>query len=229
MNQNLKQLEAKLNIRFHNPHLLRQAFTHSSFVNENRSNKVGDNERLEFLGDAVLELTVSEYLFHQNKDQTEGELTKQRAAIVCEPSLMKFAEALGFGKYVLLGKGEESTGGRIRAALLADVFESFIGALFIDQGLEAVKQFLHTHVFSDDSVKGKLPFEDFKTRLQELIQQQNHGVIDYRIVEEIGPAHDRMFVSEVFNGEVMLGRGKGRSKKEAEQQAASSALIKLDS
>ncbi|MGV2794961.1 ribonuclease III, partial [Clostridium perfringens] len=136
-------------------------------VNEHRFSHHEDNERLEFLGDAVLELTVSEHLYRIFPDRPEGELTKLRAAIVCEPSLVKFAESLEFGKYVLLGKGEELTGGRTRPALLADVFESFVGALYLDQGLEAVTSFLHHHVFSQITLDGKLQTTDYKTELQE--------------------------------------------------------------
>ncbi|KAI7246568.1 hypothetical protein KC345_g12052, partial [Hortaea werneckii] len=143
----LKKYNNQLQIQFHDPVLLKQAFTHASYVNEHRFNQHQDNERLEFLGDAVLELTVSEYLYNLLPDRPEGELTKLRAAIVCEPSLVRFAETLGFGRFVLLGKGEELTGGRTRPALLADVFEAFVGALYLDQGLETARKFLDDHVF----------------------------------------------------------------------------------
>jgi ribonuclease-3 len=228
LNRSLKQLQSQLGITFHNQQLLKQAFTHSSYVNENRTSKLQDNERMEFLGDAVLELTVSEYLFHLHAERSEGELTKLRASIVCEPSLMKFAEMLDFGAYVLLGKGEENTGGRTRPALLADVFESFVGALFMDQGLEAVKAFLQKYIFPVLSIEGTVRIEDYKTQLQEFTQQDNMGALEYRIVEERGPAHDRIFISEVYMNDDFLGQGEGRSKKEAEQQAASHALIKLN-
>lgn len=227
MSADLKQLQQKLNIHFKNRQLLKQAFTHASYVNEHRFSQHQDNERLEFLGDAVLELAVSEFLFQVYPNRPEGELTKLRAAIVCEPSLVKFAESLQFGQYVLLGKGEELTGGRMRPALLADVFESFIGALYLDQGLEVVRTFLTKCVFSQISQDGKMQINDYKTRLQELTQQHNMGVLEYRIVEERGPAHEREFVSEVHMGEECLGRGTGRSKKEAEQQAAAQALERI--
>ncbi|MDP5273408.1 ribonuclease III [Chengkuizengella axinellae] len=228
MNQDLKQLQTKLDIYFKNQKLLKQAFTHSSYVNEHRLSKYEDNERLEFLGDAVLELTISEYLFQTYRRLPEGELTKLRASIVCEPSLEKFASALDFGAYAFLGKGEELTGGRARPALLADLFESFMGALFLDQGLEAVKSFLEKYIFPKLSSEGKPQLKDYKTQLQEFTQQHNMGVIKYRIVDESGPAHERLFVSEVSMNDTSLGQGKGRSKKEAEQQAASKALIKLN-
>lgn len=223
----LKQLQQKLHIQFHNRLLLKQAFTHASYVNEHRFSQQQDNERLEFLGDAVLELTVSEYLYQLFPNRPEGELTKLRAAIVCEPSLVKFAESLEFGQYVLLGKGEELTGGRTRPALLADVFESFVGALYLDQGLEAARSFLQTYVFPQVESGGNLQMSDFKTELQELTQHHNMGALEYRIVEERGPAHEREFVSEVYMGNERVGRGSGRSKKEAEQQAAAVALKQL--
>ena len=227
MSADLRHLQQSLNIHFKNRQLLKQAFTHASYVNEHRFGQHQDNERLEFLGDAVLELTVSEFLFEAHPNRPEGELTKLRAAIVCEPSLVKFAEALQFGQYVLLGKGEELTGGRMRPALLADVFESFIGALYLDQGLEVVRSFLTKYVFSQVSQDGKMQINDFKTRLQEFTQQHNMGLLEYRIVEERGPAHEREFVSEVHMGDECLGRGTGRSKKEAEQQAAAQALERI--
>ncbi|MGG1612148.1 ribonuclease III [Paenibacillus sp. FSL K6-2441] len=229
MNGDLKQLQQKLELAFQNRQLLKQAFTHASYVNEHRFSQYEDNERLEFLGDAVLELTVSEHLYRLFPDRPEGELTKLRAAIVCEPSLVKFAENLEFGKYVLLGKGEELTGGRTRPALLADVFESFIGALYLDQGLEAVTAFLHRHVFPKLTLDGKLSTGDFKTELQELTQHHGMGTLEYRIIEERGPAHEREFVAEVRMDGRSLGQGTGRSKKEAEQQAAAVALELLKS
>ncbi|MVO99191.1 ribonuclease III [Paenibacillus lutrae] len=228
MNRDVNQLQADVNIRFQDHDLLRQAFTHSSYVNEHRMANYQDNERLEFLGDAVLELTVSEYLYFKYPHRTEGELTKLRASIVCEPSLVNFAEKLNFGIYVQLGKGEEMTGGRSRPALLADVFEGFIGALYLDQGLEAVKSFLNQHVFPYVSAEGKLLIIDYKTQLQEYTQHHNMGSLEYRIVEERGPAHEREFLSEVCMDGKQLGKGAGRSKKEAEQQAASQALTKLN-
>ncbi|MCJ8010565.1 ribonuclease III [Paenibacillus sp. KQZ6P-2] len=227
MSGDLKQLQQKLQIQFHNRLLMKQAFTHASYVNEHRFSQQQDNERLEFLGDAVLELTVSEYLYQLFPNRPEGELTKLRAAIVCEPSLVKFAESLDFGQYVLLGKGEELTGGRTRPALLADVFESFVGALYLDQGLESARTFLQKYVFPLVEAGGNLQMSDFKTELQELTQHHNMGALEYRIVEERGPAHEREFVSEVYMGNECVGRGSGRSKKEAEQQAAAVALKQM--
>lgn len=221
------QLQEKIGIRFHDESVLRQAFTHSSYVNEQRGKRIQDNERLEFLGDAVLELTVSQFLYKTFPKMSEGEMTKLRAAIVCEPSLVKFAELLQFGDLVLLGKGEELTGGRQRPALLADVFEAFVGALYLDQGLDAVFSFMEKYVYPRVDKGEFAQVTDFKSQLQEFVQQDNLGDIQYRIVEEKGPAHNREFVSEVLLNNRSLGIGSGRSKKEAEQQAAARALIKL--
>jgi len=226
MNRDLRELEQRLGIEFRDRKLLAQAFTHSSYVNENRG-KAMHNERLEFLGDAVLELCVSDYLYHRYPKRTEGELTKLRASIVCEPSLVDFAHALEFGSYVLLGKGEEITGGRSRPALLADVFEAFIGALYLDQGIAAVRSILDSVVYPTITHIEQPQFSDYKTRLQEYVQQHALGELEYRIVDEQGPAHDKHFVSEVYMNGRDLGRGSGRTKKEAEQQAAAEALTVL--
>ncbi|RUL55835.1 MULTISPECIES: ribonuclease III [Lysinibacillus] len=221
-------LQEELNIYFRNKSLLYQAFTHSSYVNEHRRKLFTDNERLEFLGDAVLELSVSKYLFERYPHMSEGELTKLRASIVCEPSLVIFANELNFGKYVLLGKGEELTGGRERPALLADVFESFIGALYLDQALDSVVEFLERIVFPKVEVGAFSHVMDFKSQLQEMVQQSNNGVLHYEIVDEKGPAHNRTFVSRVLLNDQELGIGRGKSKKEAEQQAAQNAMISLN-
>ena len=221
------QLQKELKVKFEQPALLYQAFTHSSYVNEHRRKNYTDNERLEFLGDAVLELSVSHYLYMKYPDMSEGELTKLRAAIVCEPSLVNFAVELNFGKYILLGKGEELTGGRTRPALLADVFESFIGALYLDQGLEPVVSFLEVVLFPKVEIGAFSHVMDYKSQLQELVQQKNNGALTYEIIEEKGPAHSRIFVTRVSLGDQELGTGNGRSKKEAEQQAAQLAIRKL--
>ncbi|MDV2685396.1 ribonuclease III [Alkalihalophilus lindianensis] len=221
------ELLETIDLTFENRKLLIQAFTHSSYVNEHRIYSFQDNERLEFLGDAVLELAVSQFLYKKFSSMSEGEMTKLRASIVCEPSLARFAEDLDFGKLVLLGKGEEMTGGRARPALLADVFESFIGALYLDQGIEAVYKFLSQTMYPKINDGAFSHMMDFKSQLQEFIQRDNLGQIQYVIVQEIGPAHNREFVSEVQLNEQTLGVGSGRSKKEAEQHAAQQALVKL--
>jgi ribonuclease III len=223
------ELQKELNIYFKNISLLHNAFTHSSYVNEHRRKNFTDNERLEFLGDAVLELGVSRFLYSTEPDMSEGELTKLRAAIVCEPSLVKFSNELGFGRFILLGKGEEQTGGRMRPALLADVFEAFIGALYIDQGMEAIIPFLEQVVFPKISIGAFSHVMDYKSRLQEIVQQTNSGQLKYEIVEEKGPAHAKNFVTVVRLGDQELGTGLGKSKKEAEQEAARHAIQDLKS
>lgn len=222
------ELQLKLQLKFKKVKLLRQAFTHTSYVNEHKRGSVQDNERLEFLGDAVLQLLVSEYLFKTYAKRPEGELTRMRASVVCEPSLAYFAERIELGKYVLLGRGEEQLGGRYRQALLADLFESFIGALYLDAGIEATKLFLEEHMFPFiESNNFGLLMKDAKSKLQERAQHIGLGAIEYRIVEERGPAHDREFVIEVYLDNNCYGVGIGRSKKEAEQRAAAEAWGKL--
>ncbi|XJZ28468.1 ribonuclease III [Bacillota bacterium Lsc_1132] len=222
-----KNFQQSMGITFADEKLLMQAFTHSSYVNEHRRKPYEDNERLEFLGDAVLELTVSQFLFKKYPMMSEGELTKLRAAIVCEPSLVSFAHELEFSQYILLGKGEELTGGRERPALLADVFEAFIGSLYLDKGIEKVIEFLEKVVFPKINAGAFSHVMDFKSQLQELVQRDGIGSIEYRVLQEKGPAHNREFVSRVsLNGEE-LGIGTGKSKKEAEQHAAQQALEKL--
>lgn len=214
----------QLAISFKDQTILEQAFTHSSYVNEHKNRVYQDNERLEFLGDAVLELGISQYLYREYPNRAEGELTKLRASIVCEPALVGFATDLQFDRYVLLGKGEERTGGRKRPALLADVFEAFIGALYLDQGFYEVVTFLERFVYpkiADGAFSHAL---DYKSQLQELIQQNKYADIEYQIVAENGPAHDREFVAHVLIKKEIGGIGQGRTKKEAEQRAAKKAL-----
>lgn len=224
----LDQLQNRLLIRFRQPRLLKQAFTHTSYVNEHRGKPIEDNERLEFLGDAVLQLLVSEHLFLTYPNRPEGELTRMRASIVCEPSLARFAELLGLGACVMLGRGEEQLGGRQRPALLADLFESFIGAIYLDQGFERVRAFLSEQVFPQIEENGSLLVKDFKSKLQEKAQHGALGPVEYRIAEERGPAHDREFVVEVRIGEQTYGVGVGRTKKEAEQRSAEAACTQLE-
>lgn len=223
----LKELKEKFNLVFHDADLLEQAFTHSSYVNEHRYLQLSDNERLEFLGDAVLELAVSKFLYREYPKVPEGKLTKLRAAIVCEESLAKFAKECRFDQSIRLGKGEEHSGGRNRPALLCDLFEAFLGALYLDQGFEAVETFLEKVVFPK-ILAGAFSHEmDHKTRLQEVLQRSGDVLIDYRLIKEEGPAHERQFWTQVyFNGE-KIGEGQGKSKKLAEQAAAANALNQL--
>ncbi|MHA6251327.1 ribonuclease III [Oceanobacillus sp. CAU 1775] len=214
------ELEQQFNISFNQKQLLKQAFTHSSYVNEHRAQPFTDNERLEFLGDAVLELGVSEYLYKIQPKLAEGDMTKLRAAIVCEPSLTKFAKELNFGQYLLLGRGEEQTGGRERSAILADVFEAFLGAVYLDLGFDKAIEFLDTHVLQKIDIGAFSHAMDYKSQLQELVQQKKNQKISYEIVEEKGPSHDKEFVAQVLINDQVIKKGSGRSKKEAEQRAA---------
>ncbi|TFB23241.1 ribonuclease III [Filobacillus milosensis] len=222
---NFKQLQEDLKIKFKNENLLMQAFMHTSYVNEHRDQNLEDNERLEFLGDAVLELAVSQYLYREYTNMSEGELTKFRANIVCEPSLEHFARDLELSDYLLLGKGEEKSGGRARPSLLADAFEALIGAIYLDLGFDQVLFFLKQFVFPKIEPGAFSHAMDYKTQLQEVVQQQGKQV-EYKIVDEIGPAHNRQFIAKVYVGQTEKGSGQGRTKKEAEQQAAEEALKK---
>lgn len=221
----LKNLEERIGYQFHNIGLLRQAVTHSSFINEQKINKTQDYERLEFLGDAVLELVSSEFLFHEHPDLPEGELTKMRASMVCEPALAFCAKDLELGKFMRLGKGEELTGGRERDSITSDAMESVIGAIFLDGGIDPAKQYINRFILSD--LEDKQLFYDSKSHLQELIQGTLKQDFRYELLEENGPEHRKVFVVEVVMGEKSLGRGEGRTKKAAEQKAAYEALLYL--
>lgn len=224
----VKKFENKFNLEFNNKDLLVQAFTHSSYVNEHRQRKLIDNERLEFLGDAVLELGVSEYLYNEHVQMSEGEMTKLRATIVCEESLYYFSSVLNFNEFILLGKGEEQTGGRDRQALLADVFEAFLGALFIDQGFKEVIKFLNHFVFPNIMTGAFSYAMDYKSELQELIQRRKNFKLNYDIIEERGPSHSKEFVAEVKVDNEISKIGIGKTKKEAEQRAAQNMLTELN-
>ncbi|WP_188205775.1 ribonuclease III [Alkalibacillus aidingensis] len=219
----LKQFQELLNIQFKNEQLLKQAFMHTSYVNEHQDPQLEDNERLEFLGDAVLELAVSQHLYRHYPDMSEGELTKFRANIVCEPSLEQFAKQLKINECVLLGKGEEASGGRNRPALLADAFEAFIGALYLDQGFETALSVLQAHIFPNIEPGAFSHVMDYKSKLQEAVQKRGKSV-EYQIIDEIGPDHNRQFIAAVYVEDQKLGTGQGRSKKDAEQEAAREAL-----
>jgi len=220
----LKEFLKENHINFNKLDDYYQAFTHSSYVNEHRQLKVKDNERLEFLGDAVLELTVSHYLFNIKPELSEGEMTKIRAQLVCEASLEAYARNLGVGKLMLLGRGEELSGGRERPTVLADAFEAFLGAMYLDVGMEIVHDFVHKIIhraYQNGEIKQVF---DYKSTLQELVQADSKKAIEYRIVSEKGPAHNRSFESAVLLDEIILGKGTGKTKKEAEQRAAKSAI-----
>ena len=197
---------------------------HSSYTNERHLEKYKCNERLEFLGDAVLELVSSEYLFRESPKVSEGELTKTRASMVCEPSLAQCARDIELGKYLLLGKGEEATGGRNRDSITSDAMEALIGAIYLDGGFTNAKEFIHRFILTD--LEDKKLFYDSKTILQEIVQAENRD-ISYHLVREEGPDHNKSFYVEALIGGVSFGSGKGRTKKAAEQQAAYEAILKL--
>lgn len=220
--KDLKELESKIGYSFKDEQLLRQALTHSSFANEQKINRSADYERLEFLGDAVLELVTSEFLFHNNLMMKEGELTKFRASIVCEPALAYCAREFALEEFILLGKGEEMTGGRTKDSIISDVMEAIIGAIYLDSGMEKAASYIHKFILSD--LEHKKLFYDAKTSLQELVQQDNKGTLNYVLISENGPDHDKVFVVEARIDNEKIGRGTGRTKKAAEQQAAYEAL-----
>ena len=221
----LRELQDKIGYQFKDESLLKQALTHSSFANEQKINKLNNYERLEFLGDAVLELVSSEFLFNENKDMPEGQLTRLRASMVCEPALAYCARDIELGSYILLGKGEEATGGRKRDSITSDVMEAVIGAIFLDGGIENAKEFIYHFVLSD--LENKILFLDSKTLLQEEIQKKNTAQLRYELVGETGPDHDKQFSVEAYLDDKLIGSGVGRTKKAAEQQAAYEALMKL--
>src|SRR5690625_754401 len=224
----VEKFKKKFELEFNNKQLLIQAFTHSSYVNEHRKRKLMDNERLEFLGDAVLELGISEYLYNTHFKMPEGEMTKLRATIVCEESLYNFSKVLNFNEFIRLGRGEEQTGGRARQALLADVFEAFLGALFIDQGFKEVTKFLTKFVIPNITTGAFSYAMDYKSELQEFVQRDKDFQLDYNIIEERGPSHSKEFVAEVIVNKDINEKGIGKTKKEAEQRAAQNMLTKLN-
>ena len=225
MRKALQELQEKIGYQFQEEALLKQALTHSSFANEQKINKLKNYERLEFLGDAVLELISSEFLYNENVDMPEGQLTRMRASMVCEPALAYCARDISLKSYILLGKGEEATGGRTRDSIISDVMEAVIGAIFLDGGIENAKKFIYRFVLSD--LENKILFLDSKTLLQEEIQKKNTAQLRYELVGETGPDHDKQFHVEAYLNNQLIGCGVGRTKKSAEQQAAYEALLKM--
>ena len=223
----IKDLETAIGYRFSNITLLQNALTHSSYANERWHDSLMSNERLEFLGDSILGMVVADYLYKNFPNRPEGELTRMRADMVCETSLAAVAAQLDLGKHLLLGHGEEQGGGRTRASTLADAVESVIAASFLDGGMEAAEQFIRKFILCNVP-QGKLHNADYKTALQELVQQKKNQVLSYQLVGESGPDHDKVFFVDVsLNGEV-IGHGTGSSKKRAEQDAARAAIEKLE-
>ncbi|QEY34234.1 ribonuclease III [Caproiciproducens galactitolivorans] len=219
----MKELEEKLGYHFKNKSYLRTALTHSSYANETKA-PGGSNERLEFLGDSILGWVVADYLFKHFPDLPEGDLTKKRAALVCEKACCGFSTQLNVGKYLLLSHGEQNSGGRTRSSILADAFESIIAAIYLDGGLEEARKFILRFVLPLMQSAKPRAFKDYKTMLQEIIQQNPEERLEYVLTGESGPDHDKHFTVEVHLNSNVIGKGGGRSKKEAEQQAAREAL-----
>lgn len=225
MKDKLHGLEKIIQYTFQNENYIRQALTHSSYSNERKMNKMANNERLEFLGDAVLELISSEFIYTSHPRMPEGEMTKLRASMVCEPALAYCARQLPLGDYLLLGKGEDSTGGRDRDSILSDALEAVIGAIYLDGGFTSAKEFI-CHYILNDMDKKKL-FYDSKTILQEIVQAMSKETLKYELLKEEGPDHNKKFTVSACLGDQQLSIGIGRTKKAAEQEAAYKAILKL--
>ena len=222
----LKELEGKIGYTFHDIRNLQTALRHTSFVKGDGKGRE-HNQRMEFLGDAVLELCVSEYIYRTYQDCDEGAMTRLRAAVVCEPALYQAAQMFDLQDYIQLGRGEETTGGRQKPSIVSDAFEALIGAIFLDGGFEAAKVFIES--FSDDMVRqaaARTETKDYKTMLQEYVQKRHWGSVRYELVEEKGPDHKKTFMIRVCLGEEQLGEGAGNSKQDAGQQAAKQALLR---
>ena len=215
------QLETIIGYKFKNPELLETALTHTSYANESRT-PVKHNERLEFLGDSVLQIVSADYLFHAYADRPEGDLTRIRASLVSEGALFQFAQEIDLGEYLRLGRGEERCGGRTRPSVVSDAFEAVIAALYLDGGMEAARNFILPFI-----TEGKTAEDDYKTRLQEVVQQDPSAVLKYEVTGETGPDHNKQFTVCVWRNGELLAEGRGRSKKAAEQHAAKVALEKL--
>ena len=222
----IKDLEDAIGYRFKNITYLRNALAHSSYANERWHDSLMSNERLEFLGDSILGMVVAKHLYQNFPDRPEGELTRMRADMVCETSLARVADQVGLGQHLLLGHGEEQGGGRQRPSILADAVESVIAASFLDGGMEAAEGIIRRFILCNVPVS-RLQNKDYKTALQELVQQKKNQVLSYRLVEETGPDHDKKFTVEVSLNETVVGRGTGSSKKKAEQESARAAIESL--
>lgn len=224
----MKTLQEKLNYTFQNTGLLENALTHSSYANEHREGGLTSNERLEFLGDSVLGLVVADHLFRTQPDLPEGDLTRIRAALVCEGSLVEVARSLGLGAYLKLGKGEDAGGGRERPSILADATEAVIAAVYLDGGIGQARKLIRTLILERSQEAAGEAGRDYKTALQELVQRESGQVLTYHLLNEWGPDHAKVFAVEVALNGAPLGSGEGHSKKEAEQNAARAAISKLE-
>ena len=221
----IRELEEKIGYCFQDQELLKHALRHSSYVNEKHMKKHECNERLEFLGDAVLEVVSSEFLFFEHQTMPEGELTKKRASMVCEPALAFCARDIDLGEYLLLGKGEEATGGRKRDSVTSDAMEALIGAIYLDGEFASAKEFIHRFILND--LENKKLFFDSKTILQEIVQGSSDEHVSYELIREEGPDHNKTFCTAVRIGGRTYGEGEGRTKKASEQQAAYQAILRL--
>lgn len=221
----ISEFEKIIEYTFEKKESILLALTHSSYANENKHMNLSSNERIEFLGDSVLNIIISENIYLNYPELPEGEMTKVRASIVCETTLSKCAKKLKLGQLLFMGKGEELTGGRDRISILSDAYEALIGAIYLDGGYNKARDFVYSQMNSiiRDSVKGNLLL-DYKTELQEIVQKNNDNLISYEIVNEKGPDHNKIFLSHVKLGDNVVGRGEGKTKKEAEQNAAKAAL-----
>ena len=224
-NTDICQLETEIGYAFKDKDLILKALTHSSYANEKKMEKYNHNERLEFLGDAVLEVCTSDFLFKEYLDKPEGDLTRLRASIVCEPTLAECARAIHLPDFLILGKGEETTGGRYRDSIVSDAFEAVIGAIYLDGGIEEAKKFIIRFVLND--IENKHLFYDSKTILQETVQKLYKKKVEYKLISEEGPDHDKKFNVQVLLEDTILGEGIGRTKRKAEQQAAYQAILKI--
>lgn len=227
MKDKLSVLEETIDYHFHNKALLRQAMTHSSYANEKRMGKQSCNERVEFLGDAVLEIISSEFLYHTFPQLPEGELTKKRASLVCEPTLAMCARAFHLERYLLLGRGEEQTGGRSRDSIVSDATEALIGAIYLDGGFANAKEFVMKFILND--IEHKQLFYDSKTILQEIVQENGQSSVAYQVLKEEGPDHNKIFTVQVLVNGKCVGKGQGHTKKAAEQAAAYQAVTDIKS
>ena len=224
--KDISKLESIIEYKFNNIELLNRALMHSSYSNDKKMGKLNNNERLEFLGDAVLELCSSKFLFNEYPNKTEGELTKLRSSIVCEPTLAMCAREISLHKFIILGHGEEYTGGRYRDSICSDAMEAVIGALYLDGGFDTAYEFVKKFVLND--IENKQLFYDSKTILQEIVQKTYKTSVEYNLLNEIGPDHNKEFEVNVTLNEMVLGTGKGRTKRKAEQQAAYEAILYLN-
>lgn len=223
LSERLAAFEEKIGYSFKNKNLLHEALSHSSYANECKKGR-NSNERLEFLGDSVLSIVISEHLFNHFKHLPEGDLTKIRASLVCEKALFEFSKQISLGEFILLGKGEENTGGRNRPSIVSDAFEAVIAAVFLDGGMEAAREYVLGFIPKDLDKNSSKKLQDYKTILQEIIQRNPEEKVEYVLRSQSGPDHDRHFVVEVCLNTNVIGHGEGHSKKQAEQQAAKEAL-----